>query len=97
MPALVATLREWRDAREEIFRKEHPAPADFARLGVAEHALMKLARNLPPTWKAIVKAAQERMGRELTLDELLAMAKDYKMTPEEIEEQRQSWTRQDMD
>jgi hypothetical protein len=50
-----------------------------------------------PLWRDIVKAAQERMGRELTLDELLTMAKDYKMTPEEIEQQCQSWCLQDMD
>jgi len=49
------------------------------------------------TWKQQVDVAREQLGRELTLAELLELAKDYKMTPEEVEEQRQSWARQDMD
>lgn len=48
-------------------------------------------------WKESVSAKRRELGRDLTLDELLLLAKDYKMTPEEIEAQRQSWIRQDMD
>lgn len=50
-----------------------------------------------PSWKDIVSMERAKLGRDLTLDELLLLAKDYKMTPEEIEVQRQSWARQDMD
>lgn len=49
------------------------------------------------TWRLLVESEALRLKRELTLEELLFLAKDYKMTPEEIEAQRQSWGRQDMD
>lgn len=51
----------------------------------------------PRSWQDIVNAATTKKGGVLTLDELLLLAKGYKMTPEEIEAQRQSWARQDMD
>ncbi len=49
------------------------------------------------TWRELVQKEQERLGRTMTLDELLVVARTYEMTPEEIEEQRQSWARQDKD
>lgn len=48
-------------------------------------------------WKGKVDAETKRVGRKLTLDELLTLARTHDMTPEEIEAQRQSWARQDMD
>lgn len=51
----------------------------------------------PVLWKERVAALREKMGRPLTLDELIDLARPYRMTPEEIEAQRQSWARQDMD
>lgn len=39
-------LREWRDAREEIFAVEKPTPEMIARLGCAEWALMTFARRV---------------------------------------------------
>lgn len=48
-------------------------------------------------WKAKVDAETTRLGRRLTLDELLALAKTHNMTPSEIEAQRQSWAKQERD
>lgn len=47
----------------------------------------------PSSWRAKVEAEKTQLGRKLTLDELLAMAKEHFMTPAEIETQRQSWSR----
>ena len=44
-------------------------------------------------WKDRVDLLRKRLGREPTLEELLEAARDYKMSPGEIEEQRQSWLR----
>lgn len=49
------------------------------------------------TWKETVADARAKFRRDLTLDELLGLARAYKMTEAEIEEQRQSWARQDKD
>lgn len=46
------------------------------------------------TWREKVLAEQQRLGRSMTPDELLALAKGHSMTQEEIEVQRQSWARQ---
>lgn len=51
----------------------------------------------PVLWKERVAALREQMGRPLTLDELIDLARPYRMTSAEIEAQRQSWVRQDMD
>ena len=51
----------------------------------------------PKTWTEKVAAERARIGRPLTIDELIGLAKGHRMTPEEIEAQRLSWTRQDMD
>ncbi len=51
----------------------------------------------PESWRAKVDKETKRIGRALTLDELLALAKTHNMTPEEIEAQRRSWARQDKD
>jgi hypothetical protein len=45
-------------------------------------------------WRDKVRAEQTRLGRALTLCELLELAKGHEMTPQEIEAQRQSWARQ---
>lgn len=58
---------------------------------------IKYDHSIDPNWKETVRAEQLRVGRALTLDELLNLARPYKMTAEEIEAQRQSWARQDMD
>lgn len=46
-----------------------------------------------PVWRIIVA----RLPEEYTLRYLLEMARGYKMTDEEIAEQRASWARQMMD
>jgi hypothetical protein len=46
------------------------------------------------TWREKVEAEKARLGRKLTLDELLVLAKTHFMTPDEREEQRASWQRQ---
>jgi hypothetical protein len=48
-------------------------------------------------WQRKVVEERERIGRPLTLDELIGLAKTHRMTDAEIEQQRQSWTRQDDD
>jgi hypothetical protein len=45
------------------------------------------------TWREKVEAEVARIGRKLTLDELLALAKDHFMTPAEVAAQRASWAR----
>jgi len=49
------------------------------------------------TWREKVDAEKTRLGRKLTLDELLALAKTHFMPDAEIAEQRASWARQDKD
>jgi len=49
------------------------------------------------TWKERVRAERERLGRPLTLAELIDCARPYRMTDKELEQQKQSWTRQDWD
>lgn len=49
------------------------------------------------TWGEKVCDAQDVMGRDLSLTELLVLAKSHQMTPNELEMQRQSFARQDMD
>jgi hypothetical protein len=51
----------------------------------------------PGLWSMRVRREEERLGRQLTLEELLQLARTYTMTPHEIELQRQSWARQMMD
>lgn len=47
-PELETALREWRDARQTFFDKsgQFISKAEYSRLANAEHALMKLAREL---------------------------------------------------
>lgn len=59
----------------------------------AEANSVLAACNINP-WRDKVRAEQQRLGRALTLNELLKLAEGYEMTPAEIEEQRQSWARQ---
>ncbi len=49
------------------------------------------------TWREKVDAEKARLGRKLTLEELLALAKTHFMSEGEIAEQRASWARQDKD
>lgn len=49
------------------------------------------------SWQRKIADERERIGRPLTLDELIVLAKNYRMTDEEIAAQRESWARQDMD
>lgn len=45
------------------------------------------------TWAEKIAEATKRLGRQLTLKELLVLSREYTMTPEEIEEQKASWVR----
>ncbi len=45
------------------------------------------------TWEDRLDLLRKRLGRELKLDEMLAEARLHKMTPGEIELQRESWVR----
>lgn len=47
-------------------------------------------------WTDHVKALTECLGRKPTLNELLAEAKNYTMTPEEVQAQRDSWVQAEM-
>ena len=47
----------------------------------------------PLTWNDRVQALAASLGRKPDLQELLAEARKHRMTPEEIEAQRQSWVR----
>lgn len=49
------------------------------------------------TWREKLEAEKARLGRRLTLDELLALAKTHFTTDAEIAEQAKSWARQDKD
>lgn len=63
--------------------------------------IARAALPTPPkeagTWKKKVSEERARKGRDLTLEELIDLARPYRMTEAEIEAQRQSWMRQDMD
>ncbi len=63
---------------------------------IVENVRDEMDRNNLP-WSEKLNAEVKRLGRPMTLDELLALAKTHSMTPEEIEAQSQSWARQDMD
>ena len=56
-----------------------------------------MSKDTEKTWQQRLEAEHGRLGRGLTLDELIALARQYRMTDAEIEAQRQSWARQDMD
>lgn len=45
------------------------------------------------TWEDRCAMAKRRAGRKLTLAELLALAREHKMTPGEKQMQRESWAR----
>ena len=45
------------------------------------------------TWEERLQLERKRLGRDLSLDELLALGAKHKMTPGEIEAQRESWVR----
>lgn len=45
------------------------------------------------TWRDRVVNLTKALGRKPTLEELLAIAEIHQMTPEEIKEQRESFTR----
>lgn len=49
------------------------------------------------TWRDKVEAEKTRLGRRLTMDELLALAKTHFMSEAETNAQRASWARQDKD
>lgn len=50
------------------------------------------------TWLDKLAAERKRLGKQfLTREELLALARTHTMTKEEIDAQRASWTRQNMD
>lgn len=73
-----------------------PPPRDDIELLC--RALLELRPpTVKPTWKETVAAERTKLGRDPTLDELIDLARPYRMTDAEIEEQRQSWCRQDMD
>jgi hypothetical protein len=63
---------------------------------VAEANRVLAENNIHP-WRDKVRAEQQRLGRALTLSELLKLAEGYEMTPSEIAEQRASWAKQTMD
>jgi phage-related baseplate assembly protein len=65
---------------------------------VAEAERVLAACNIKVrTWREKVLAEQQRLGRALTLNELLKLAECYEITPEEINAQRQSWAQQMID
>ena len=45
------------------------------------------------TWEDRCHLAAKRLGRRLTLDELLELSKEHTMTPGEVQAQRESFTR----
>lgn len=45
------------------------------------------------TWEERKELETRRLGRSLTLDELLKLGAQHTMTPGEIEAQRESWVR----
>lgn len=45
------------------------------------------------TWAEKVTDLGRALGRRPSLDDLLAMARDHKMTLEEVQAQRESWVR----
>jgi hypothetical protein len=49
---ILKALIQWRDAREAIFLSQLAVfdPAAWARLALAEHELMRLARAIPPSF-----------------------------------------------
>lgn len=47
----------------------------------------------PITWRERVANLRAALGREPTLDELIELAKDHQMTPDEINAQRLSLVR----
>ena len=53
--------------------------------------------NAPKTWREAVQDLEKFLERKPTLYELLALARNYNMTDEEVKAQRESWSRQDMD
>lgn len=66
---------------------------------VIEDKIIKTILQEAPasTWRDKLAVEKARLGRALTTDEMMTLAKTHNMTPEEIEAQRQSWTRQDKD
>lgn len=56
-----------------------------------------LAENNIVSWRDKVCAEEQRLGRTLTLNELIELAKSHTMSAEEIEAQRASWAKQMMD
>lgn len=50
-----------------------------------------MSRKIP--WEEKVRRLTARLGRSPELDEILELARGHDMSPEEIEEQRQSWVR----
>jgi hypothetical protein len=60
---------------------------------VAEAQRVLDACGISP-WRDKVATERQRLGRDLSLNELLKLAEGYEMTPAEIEEQRASWARQ---
>lgn len=45
------------------------------------------------TWQQRLRKLRETLGRDPTQQEMLAAAKDHKMTPEERKAQAESWAR----
>lgn len=63
-------------------------------MGLNRDDLARLDRR---TWRQKVEDLTKELEREPTMDELLDMARTHTMNAEEIQAQRESWTRQDMD
>lgn len=72
-------------------------PHEMLCSAIDEIKRLRGAQSVSTSWAEKIAAERARIGRPLTLDELVGMAKAHQMTDAEIAAQRQSWTRQDMD
>lgn len=67
---------------------------DFDPVAEAERVLD--ACNITP-WRRKVAAETKRLGRAMTLAELLELSKGHRMSKEELEAQQASWVRGNID
>lgn len=44
-------------------------------------------------WQETIKLEESVLGRKLSLSEMIALAKSYKMNEAEVQAQRESWVR----
>jgi len=70
-----------------------PSGSDCSRPELWKGAHWKWFQGVEMMWKDHVRALVQKLGRRPTLGELLEIAKTYKMTPEEIQAQRESFAR----